>query len=422
MKISKQHCIAAKCMNNLPANTSRMLIAVCVYAICLMIIALFGIVGNSDEQALRIAQIHFSSEIISQGRVHFIWGVVPSLFSRLAKLAALVFLIYKHRLIISFLENNIQRKSIRLIIMVCLTLILLQLISFPFAFVSDFLRKRMFGLLASDFSLWVFRYAISVAVRLIISVALILFFIWTATRFARYYAVFPAAVLALTLAGILIYPRAIIPLTHSAQPLENSTLASNIVQMLARAHMPVRGIYVLDESKYSKHVNAFFTGWGPYREIYLFDTLIRNYREEEIMAIVAHELCHYREEHVLISTILGAIGLCAAVILLNQICIILFRHTLAMAAQNMKIAHILFIFSMIMFMAQPIKNSLSREMERRCDFYACELVGNREIFVEMEKKIAIANRNDVLPHPLYQFWFGTHPTAIERIESARSMR
>lgn len=404
-------------MKNLYSNNIRILFVACIYAICILAIALLGIMGNSDEQALRIAHTHFSSETISVGRAYFTWGAVSSILSRLAKLAVLIFCIYKHRSIISFLEHKIRRKTLRLIIVVCFTLVSLHLISFPFALVSDYLRKKMFGLLASNFSLWIFRYVVSTSVGILISIIAVILFISTVTRFQRYYILFPAAVLLFSLAGVLLYPRVILPLTHSTHPLENTALAPKIAQMLESAHTPVRAIFVLDESKYSKQVNAFFTGWGPYREIYLFDTLLKNYREEEILAIIAHELCHYREEHVIIGIIMGALGLCAGMILMNQICIILFKHSLAIAARDMEITHLVLLFSILMFLAQPIKNSLSRAMERRCDSYACELTGNRQIFAEMEKKIAIANRSDVLPHPVYHFWFGTHPSPLERIES-----
>ncbi len=405
-------------MNNLTSSNHRILIAAAIYAVVIIALSLFGIMGNSDEQAFSTAQMHFSSETIATGRAHFAWGAVPSIFSKLAKIAVLIFFIYNHSAIVSYLENTIHRKFIRPIIMAFFVVISLMIISFPFALISDYLRKKMFGLLASNFSLWAFRYAISSTVQLIVSVVVVLLFIWSVIRFKRYYAVFPAIVLVLSLAGVLLYPRAILRLTHSAQPLENSTLKSNITQMLEKAHTPVRAMYILNESTYSKHVNAFFSGWGPYREIYLFDTLLHNHTDEETLAIIAHELCHYREEHVLIGIIIGALGLCLALLIMEKMYFLLFNQFLVTAAREMKIAHLLLIFSMIMFIAQPIHNSISRAMERRCDAYACELTGNRHIVAQMEKKIAIANRNDVLPHPLYHFWFASHPTPVERIESA----
>lgn len=409
-------------MQNFYSENSRILVAAVIYAAFIIAIALLGIMGNGDEQAIRTAHTHFSSETISAGRAYFAWGAVPSLFSRLAKLAVLVFFIHNHRSIISFLENRIPRKNIRLIIMVFLVIFSLHLISFPFAIISDYLRKKIFGLLTSGFSLWLFRYAVSIVVGLFITTLAGTLFIWVAARFRRYYVLFPSAILALSLAGVLLYPRAILPLTHSAQKLENGALESNITQMLKKAHAPVRAIYVLDESKYSKHVNAFFTGWGPYREIYLYDSILHNHTQEEALAIIAHELCHYREEHVVIGIIMGAFGLYLALLIMGKICLLLFNQTLVMAAREMKIAHLVLIFSMLMFIAQPVKNSVSRAMERRCDSYACELTGNRHVFAEMEKKIAIANRSDILPHPAHHFWFGTHPTAVERIKSALKER
>ena len=405
-------------MSILPSSNRRVLIAVAIYAVFILALSLFGIIGNTDEQAVRSAQTHFSTEAIATGRAYFAWGIVPSIFSRLAKLAVLFFFMYNHRAIVSYLENKIPRKFIHPIIIAFFAVASLLLISFPFSVASGFFRKRAFGLIEGDFALWFYRYAISSIVINTIALLAILLFIFALCRYNRYRLLIPAIFLTCALAGILLYPRAILSLTHSVKALENSALKSNITQMLEKAHTPVRAMYIINESKYSKHVNAFFTGWGPYREIYLFDTLLHNHTDEETLSIIAHELCHYREEHVLIGIIMGALGLYLALIIMEKLCYLLFNQTLVMAAREMKIAHLLLMFSMLTFIAQPVKNSISRAMERRCDAYACELSGNRKIVAEMEKKIAIANRSDVLPHPLYHFWFATHPAPVKRIESA----
>lgn len=405
-------------MNISHSKHFRAFILVCMYAIALITFAVLGIIGNTDTQALQTTQKYFPLEAISAARAYFRWGAVSSLFLRLCKLALLFFFIYMHRRIIFFLEHKIPQRTMRLILMAGLTLLALQFISFPFAIVSDYLRKKAFGLLASSFTLWLYRYAISALVGIIVSLGAILIFAWVASRFRRYYLLFPAAILVLSLSAILIYPRVVLPLTHSIQPLEDGALKSSIAQMLQKAGSPVSAIYVLNESKYSKSVNAFFTGWGPYREIYLFDSLLNNYTHDEVLTVVAHELCHYREEHVIIGILLGTFGLLLVIAFMGFMCCILFNQTLVIAAREMKISHLLLVFSVIVFIAQPIKNSISRAMERRCDAYACALINNRAVFAEMERKITLTNRADVLPHPVYHFWFGTHPSPMERIESA----
>ncbi len=380
-------------------------------------LAFLGLAGNSDAAALGEALRYFSAEDIARGRSHFAWGIVPSLAYRLLALGLLLFFAVKHRAIADFFEKKILRPSLRTALYVIMVLAAMEVLAFPFAVVSGFVRKKMFGLLTADFPLWLYRYLASKAIGVLVAAAIIVLFLLIAGKIRRYRIILPALFLALSLAGVFLYPRVVSPLFYSARPLPDGALKTGISGMLERSGTTVGGIHVIDESRYSKHGNAYFTGWGAFREIYLYDTVLDGHDDGEVCAIVAHELCHYREEHVLIGLFLGAVGLFFGLFALDRLCLFLFGEGLAGASRSGKVPHIILAFSMLLFAARPAINGISRMMERRCDAYAVELTENGAAFVEMERKLALKNRGNILPNPVFQWYYGTHPTVMERIRA-----
>ncbi len=396
----------------------RLFVSAAALAGCTIAVYAFGMVGNSVPESAAHARQFFSPGDIAASRSYFLWGAVPALLAKLLSIACLAFLAYRHRTIAAFFDKNIHSSCARLIAIALVTLVSQHIIAFPFAIVSGYVRKKMFAILSSGFSLWLYRYAVTAVISLAISTCVVVLFVWIVRRYESYRLMLPIAFLVLSLAGILFYPRFVLPLTHEVRLLDNEALKGKIEQMLKRAQMPVQAIYVIQESRYTKSVNAFFTGWGRWREIYLYDSLTQHFSDEEALAVIAHELCHYREEHVLIGVLLGGLGILLGIIALELLSQVLLQQTLASAVREIKIPHLLLMFMLLSFFAQPARNAISRTMEQRCDAYALYLTGDKNVCAEMERKIARANRSDLLPHPVYHFWFGTHPTAVERIEYA----
>jgi STE24 endopeptidase len=178
-------------------------------------------------------------------------------------------------------------------------------------------------------------------------------------------------------------------------------------------------VFVIDESRYSNHTNAFFTGLGPTKNIYLFDTLLRDHPEGEGLAVVGHEAGHWRGAHVLKGLVLGTAALFAGALLLSW----LYPRLAAGAgwrplADPGSLPAVLLLALLGSFFASPLECLVSRAFEREADRAALELTGDRASCVETERRLARTNRSNLLPHPLVVWWYYSHPPPLERIEMA----
>jgi STE24 endopeptidase len=213
----------------------------------------------------------------------------------------------------------------------------------------------------------------------------------------------------------------ILPLFYNVSPLPPGPLRDGVGELAERAGVPVQEIRVIDQSRVSAHTNAFFTGIGKRREIYLYDTLSEQHEVPEVLAVVAHEIGHWRHQHVLKGWALGVvamgIGLAALALLLRN------PGFLAAAGARGPADPVLVPLLMALTAAgtiavEPIGNAISRHYERQSDRAAIELTTDPQTFIKMKVEGARANRSNLLPHPFLVFWNATHPPVIERIEMA----
>ncbi len=402
--------------------TFRFKIAVLVYVALVIGLALAGLWGDRDPASLENALRHFNAGEIALGRSYFTWGMVPSLLARIASIAVVIFFIIRHDSITLVLSRRAINPALRMFAHVALLLIALFLARFPFALVAGFWRNKIFGLLTADFPLWLYRYLLSEAIELVLAAAVFTLFLFIAGRARHYRFYLPALFLVLSLAVVYLHPRIIVPLFYTLSPMPAGGLRSDIDALLARTDMRVRDIYIINESRYTTRGNAYFTGYGAFREIHLYDTVISGHGRGEVLAIIAHELCHYREEHVLIGLILGSGGLFLGLALIDGLCRFLLGMSLADAARLGLVGHIILIFSMTMFVSRPVENGISRVMERRCDAYSLVLTGNPAAAVSMTKKLALSNRSDVLPNGIFRWFNASHPSTLERIRASEVLR
>ena len=180
----------------------------------------------------------------------------------------------------------------------------------------------------------------------------------------------------------------------------------------------------MDASKRSTKSNAFFTGFGKYRRIVLFDTLIKKHTVDELVSILAHEMGHYKKKHILKSIIISIIttGLMFFILSLFINNEGLFQ---AFKMENTSIYASLFFFA---FLYSPINmfisilsNMLSRKHEYEADKYTSETYGKSESMISALKKLTVDNLSNLTPHPLKVFLSYSHPPVLERIQSLRKM-
>ena len=230
-----------------------------------------------------------------------------------------------------------------------------------------------------------------------------------------------------TLFEILImwlYPVVIAPLFNKYEPVRDEALREQIIALMAKAGLKTEGIYQVDEGKRSKHTNAYFTGIGKTKRIVLFDTLLASHSTEEILSILAHEIGHWQKKHILkqlAATV--AISLIVLYIVYRIVNVPVLYRTFGVPA-NAVYAGLFLVslyFSCIGFFVSPVGAGIMRRYEREADSAAVELTGSAKPMINALKRLAKDNLANLHPHPLYVWFYYSHPPLLERISRLQEM-
>jgi STE24 endopeptidase len=217
---------------------------------------------------------------------------------------------------------------------------------------------------------------------------------------------------------LLIYPTFIAPLFNKFSPLADQSLKERIESLLARCGFRSSGLFVMDGSKRSSHGNAYFTGFGAAKRIVFFDTLLERLRPEEVEAVLAHELGHYRHHHVwkrISAMALGMLGLFWLMgYLIGQPW---FYEGLGMSSQTTAAALVLFslVLPVFLFPLAPLASFVSRRHEFEADAYAARQARAADLVAALVK-LYRDNAATLTPDPLYSKFYDSHPPAALRVE------
>jgi STE24 endopeptidase len=403
---------------------NRRLILLLSYIITLLLMTLLGYMGDLSNESYDTAMKYFSSSEIETGKNFFRFSLLPWTLYRIMIITVFFYLIYssRYKTLINWIKGKVKNSFLRLLTSTALLYIFLNLLKLPFHIIAGYVRDRSFQVTEIDFMTWLIRHGVSVLISIALvslSLSLILFLI---NRTKRYILYVPLMFAAIALVFSVVYPRVVMPLFYDTGEVDDPALKSKIMDLVERAGIEEVDLHVIYKSRYRITANAFFTGTGPRREIYLYDTLLKKFDHDEILTILAHELVHYNEEHVLIGVLLGAAGLFIFMPFLNFTAEKLFHRDIKWLTLPEGLPALLFILTIMLYFIKPVENSLSRIMERRADINSFELIENRDVFIEMEKKMAVINRSNILPNPLFAFFYYTHPPVLDRIKSAEQYR
>ena len=236
-----------------------------------------------------------------------------------------------------------------------------------------------------------------------------------------------AAIVPVSFISAVIYPVAISPLFNAYHRMESSPLRDRIQSLALSAGICGADIFIEDTSKRTSHVNAYVIGIGPSTRIVLNDTALRELPEDQLLAMMGHEMGHYKEKHIWIGLFAGALGVGFFLWLLAETLpkILLWRGVAWQIPSLNSPASIPLIFAgvyLITLLGQPIGNAVSRNLEHRADIFGLKLTHLNEATARLFVGFAERDFSDPDPPYLLHFWFGTHPTLKERIEFARNFR
>jgi STE24 endopeptidase len=295
---------------------------------------------------------------------------------------------------------------------------LLSVPSLPFEWWEQFQLEEKFGFNKSTAGLWIADKLKGLALMAVIGFpllwALLALVKWAGSTWWLWGF---ALMFGFQLLMLVLYPKLILPLFNKLTPLPEGELRARLLALGDRTGFRASTIEVIDGSKRSGHSNAYFTGFGRFRRIVLFDTLIAQLTPEELEAVLAHEIGHYRCGH-----IPKMIALAAAM-LLGGFGVIAwlsgsawFNEAFGFPANEVAPSFLLFglLSGLVTFWFSPLGNLLSRKHEYEADAFARNAIGSAGPMIGALRKLAQKNLSNLTPHPWFSAFFYSHPTLVER--------
>src|SRR6266850_2322303 len=233
------------------------------------------------------------------------------------------------------------------------------------------------------------------------------------------------AMLAFQLIIAVLAPVLIMPLFNKFTPLPEGPLRERLLKLAERTQFLTRGIQVVDGSKRSRHSNAFFTGFGRFRKIVLFDTLIGQLAESELEAVLAHEIGHFKKKHILKMLIAAAAGSLVGLGLLSLLAQQpWFYRSFGFETPRIAVALLLFglLSGVVTFWFSPVAHRWSRRYEYQADGIAAKVMNEAHSLIGALRKLNEKNLSNLTPHPLYSGFYYSHPTLIERERALTTRR
>ncbi len=298
--------------------------------------------------------------------------------------------------------------------------VIYYLINLPFEYYRAFMLEKKYGFSQINLKLFVSDEVKEILVTIVLGfVVLFAFFSIVRATSNWWIFVFLFAVFFVILLQI-IFPL-IFLLFNKLEPIKDTALKSKIEELTKRSGFSISNIFAIDESKRSLHTNASFSGFGKWKRLILYDTLLKEHPEEEILAIVAHEIGHYIKRHILKFTLITSLIL---FVMVYSVFVLSNSNVINLAFGVSKfylvVLYALIFISSIMSLFEFSFDSVSRMFEYEADSVAAELTSKQAI-INALKRIAKSNLSYPYSHPLFVFYKYSHPTIIERIKAIEKL-
>jgi STE24 endopeptidase len=219
----------------------------------------------------------------------------------------------------------------------------------------------------------------------------------------------------------MFYTSLILPFFNKLTPLQEGELKEAIEKFSKRVNFPLDNIFIIDGSKRSKKANAFFSGIGKKKKIVLYDTLISNHTTDELVAVLAHEVGHYKKKHIIWGYVLSVLQIAFTLFVLS---LMVFNEDLSRAlggtqwSIHLNLVAFGILFSPISAITGLLMNMYSRKNEFEADAYAKENF-NGNALMNALKRLSVDSLSNLYPHPLYVFFHYSHPPLLKRLEALR---
>ena len=354
-------------------------------------------------------------------------GLLSSIISFLFVISLLLFngygflnqLVYSDSLNL-FLPFEINTSFARSGVFFLILFILNSVISIPFSYYNTFIIEEKYGFNKTSKSTFFLDIIKSTILSILIGGFLLFAALYLYDNINEGFWLWLWIGLSLLMVFInMFYADLIVPIFNKLTPLNNVELRKKIENYSKDVGYLLKNIYVIDGSKRSTKANAFFSGLGPRKTIALYDTLIEKHTENELVAVLAHEVGHFKKKHVLSGLLMSVIQI-GIMAFFFELCLKLPEISIALGGldTNFHLGLIGFsiIFSPISMISSILMNYVSRKNEFEADAYAKETFNGEDLSLAL-KKLSVDSLSNIYPHPLYVFFHYSHPPLIQRLRA-----
>ncbi len=303
---------------------------------------------------------------------------------------------------------------------ILIVFIAIHLSMLPLSYFSTFVIEDKYGFNTSTRRLFLRDNLVSLLMTLVLITVMSSVFFYLVSFTEIWWLLLASTMFIFIILSIYIYPTYISPIFNKFDNLDDDAIKSEISDLSKQTNFSINNLYVMDKSKRTKHPNAYFTGFKNNRRIVFYDTLIDLLSPKEIKAVLAHEIGHYKHNHIIksliVSTAVIFIGMFYLSSLINNASYLEFLN-LPMNEASQLIA-LVFTYQVISFFIEPFFSILSRSNEYEADNFASKQV-DKEHLVTSLIKLYKSNLSFLIPNKLYAMFYFSHPTILERINNLR---
>ena len=307
-------------------------------------------------------------------------------------------------------------------------IIVSYVISFPFDFYWEYLVELDYGFMNQSFGEWFLDSQKALALTALLGIIPVWLLYFILERSRKWWLWFSLGSIPLLIFLVVIAPVFISPMFNKFTSLENKALETKILTLASSAGIEGSDVFQVDGSRQSSKVNAYVTGLFGTKRIVLFDTIINNFDDDEILFVMGHEMGHYILNHIWQGLALAVAVVMLSLWLTNKLIhrfIGRFQAKLCFSQLSdiASLPLVLLFIGVISFFSQPISNSFSRYIEHQADIYGMEIttVSGESAAIAFDKLSAF-NLSDPEPHPIIEFWFYDHPSLSKRMQFVREYR
>ncbi len=320
----------------------------------------------------------------------------------------------------SFLRNYISQEIPLALVFFGIIMILSDIITLPFQLYDTFVLEEKYGFNKTSIKTFLIDKLKGYALGSIIGGLLITVLLYLIQSIGpNFWVWFALIAIALIFLVNMFYSSIILPLFNKLTPLEEGELKTNIEVFAKKVNFPLDNILVMDGSKRSNKANAFFSGIGKKKKIVLFDTLIKNHTNDEIVAVLAHEVGHFKKKHIVYGFILSAIQIVFTLYILS---LMVFNQNLSIAlggtqqALHLNLIAFGILFSPISGITGLLMSLYSRKNEFEADAYAKQTFDGHSLSRAL-KRLSVDSLSNLYPHPYYVFFHYSHPPLLQRLQA-----